>query len=69
MVVPQYPNADAILANVGEEMVGEPFKITATQTASIKLKTLRIRDGFTNADLKLRKKNRLQDGAICSGTS
>jgi len=52
--VTEHPDPEVILANVVQEMLGEPVKITATKPASIKVKIPRILDGFANPDLELR---------------
>ena len=54
--MPQYPNANVILANIVQEMVGKAVKITATQCAPIEVKEPRILNGLLNPEVEFREK-------------
>ena len=48
----QYPNPNVLCANVIQKMVREAIKITATESASVKVKKLGVLDSFLDAELK-----------------
>ena len=50
----EHPDADVLLTNVIQEMIGEPVKITAAKPASIKVEIPRVLNSFANPDLELR---------------